>query len=213
MAAMEFPAQATGPSALTRLIDSASMSGNPLGATTIQILHNLQHQHLWTSLQIHDISVPASNTPDPTFLDPSVRDKGRTIISGVPPQRTYTHPDEQLFLLDKGLREDDLRPERVFVIPTAQGQYWSLRRMAGVFDALPTIEVVDDQEAGSKSENVDPEKAKKLEEYYARREKALETKEWGSRRMLLAMVDKDMGGDGTVVYYVVQEGEIKPRQN
>lgn len=209
---MESLAQAPEASALTRLIDSASMSGNPLGATTIQILHNLQHQHLWTSLQIHDVPIPANSTPDPAYLEPSARDKGRTIISGIPPQRTYTHPDEQLYLLENGLGEDDLKPERVFVIPTSQGQYWSLRRMAGVFDALPNIEVDEDSEE-STSQNVNPDKAKKLEEYYKRKEKALETKEWGSRRMLLAMVDKGMGGDGTVVYYVVQEGEVKPRQN
>lgn len=84
--------------------------------------------------------------------------------------------------------------------------------MAGVFDALSNIEVVKGSEA-STSENVDADKAKKLEQYYERKEKSLETKEWGSRRMLLAMVDKGMGGDGTVVYYVVQEGEVKPRQN
>lgn len=209
---MESLVQAPDASVLTNLIDSASMSGNPLGATTIQILHNLQHQHLWTSLQIHDISVPANSTLDPTSLEPSARDKGRTIVSGIPPQRTYTHPDEQLYLLESGLREDDLRPERVFVIPTSQGQYWSLRRMAGVFDALSNIEVVKGSEA-STSENVDADKAKKLEQYYERKEKSIETKEWGSRRMLLAMVDKGMGGDGTVVYYVVQEGEVKPRQN
>lgn len=115
-------------------------------------------------------------------------------------------------MLEKGLRDEDLKPERIFVIPTAQGQPWSLRRMAAVFDALSEIEVAADQ-SDSFSGDMDEDKAKRLEEYYERREQASITKEWGTKRALLAMVDKGMGGEGTVVYYVVQEGEVKPRQN
>lgn len=115
-------------------------------------------------------------------------------------------------MLEKGLRDEDLKPERVFVIPTAQGQSWNLRRMAAVFDALSEIEVAAEQEDTSDGD-VDSEKAKKLQEYYERREQASATQEWGGQRALLAMVDKGMGGEGTVVYYVVQEGEVKPRQN
>ncbi|KAF3394544.1 hypothetical protein F1880_005156 [Penicillium rolfsii] len=190
------------PSALTRLIDSASASGNPVAATTIQILHNLQHQHLWTSLEIHDISKNSIASDAPP-----------TLISGIPPHRVYTHPDEQLYMLEKGITEDDLRSERLFVIPTAQGQSWSLRRMAAAFDSLALLEASEGEEPLSTGESVDPEKAKKLNEYYERREKAKETKEWGTRRALLAMTNRGMGGEGTVVYYVVQEGEVKPRQN
>jgi hypothetical protein len=190
------------PSALTRLIDSASASGNPLAATTIQILHNLQHQHLWTSLEIHDISETSIASDAPP-----------TLISGIPPHRVYTHPDEQLYMLEKGIAEDDLRPERLFVIPTAQGQSWSLRRMAAAFDSLAILELSESEEALSSGESVDPEKAQKLDEYYERKANARETKEWGTRRALLAMTNRGMGGEGTVVYYVVQEGEVKPRQN
>lgn len=205
-------------SSLTKLINSASGTGNPLAATTIQTLHNLQHQHLWTSLQTHDIS-PQSHTTKATSTDsntssPSISttDAVPTLISGIPPHRVYTHPDEQLYLLEQGLREDDLKPDRMFVIPTAQGQNWSLRRMAGVFDALSEITIAGD-EAGSVGGEVDPDKAKKIEKYLERREKVRATKEWGGKRVLLSMVDKGMGGEGTVVYYVVQEGEVKPRQN
>ena len=203
--------RAPEPSALTTLIDSVSASGNPLAATTLQVLHNLQHQHLWTSLQIHD--TPSSQTPGSARPDPSPQDAVRSLISGIPPHRIYTHPDEQLYLLDKGLREDDLKPERMFVIPTSQQQAWSLRRMAAAFDALSDVRVGVEDETASKDDNPDPGKAQKLKEYYVRREEALATKEWGSQRMLLAMVDKGMGGEGTVVYYIVQEGEVKPRQN
>lgn len=111
-------------------------------------------------------------------------------------------------MLEQGLRDDDLKPERIFVIPTAQGQSWSLRRMAAVFDALAEVQP-DETSTGEK----DTGKAEQLTKYYERRKKAHETKEWGGKRVLLAMVDKGMGGEGTVVYYVVQEGEVKPRQN
>lgn len=96
--------------------------------------------------------------------------------------------------------------ERIFVIPTAQGQTWSLGRMAGVFDSA------DEGNEGVEL-GLEGEKAEGLKAYYARRKTARETREWGGKRMLLAMVDKGMGGDGTVVYYVVQEGAVKPRQN
>ncbi|CAI7653470.1 unnamed protein product [Penicillium pancosmium] len=183
-------------SQLSELIDSTSASKNPQAATTLQILHNLQHQHLWTSLQIH------ASPSDSTSSEP--QESRPPLVS-----------DEQLYMLEQGLREDDLRPERLVVIPTAQGQNWSLRRMAAVFDALDeiTIAAEDDEADVETRPPVEGDKAQKLEEYYQRREKANATLEWGSRRVLLGMVNKGMGGDGTVVYYIVQEGEVKPRQN
>jgi hypothetical protein len=193
-------------SQLSELIDSTSASTNPQAATTLQILHNLQHQHLWTSLQIHPSPSNGTSSEPQESCPP--------LISGIPPNRVYTHPDEQLYMLEQGLREDDLRPERLVVIPTAQGQNWSLRRMAAVFDALDDITTGADDEADLETRPpVEGDKAQKLEEYYQRREKANATLEWGSKRVLLGMVNKGMGGDGTVVYYIVQEGEVKPRQN
>lgn len=112
-------------------------------------------------------------------------------------------------MLEKGLRDDDLCPERMFVLPTAQGQSWTLRRMAAVFAALPDTSTIVEE----KSSGIDPEKVGRLTEYYEKQANARATREWGGKRLLLAMVDKGMGGDGTVVYYVVQEGEVKPRQN
>lgn len=188
------------PSALTTLSTTTTTTNKPTpqSATTTQILHNLQHQHLWTSLKTHVLQPldPSADSGSPAYL-----------ISGVPPHRVYTHPDEQLYLLEKGLREDDIPAERMFVIPTAQGQAWSLRRMAAVFDSVTETEGDEDGEGD------DGEKVEALKAYYAQRKKARETREWGGKRMLLAMVDKGMGGDGTVVYYVVQEGAVKPRQN
>ncbi|KAI9045699.1 uncharacterized protein KD926_007000 [Aspergillus affinis] len=196
------------PSALTSLI-AASASPNPLSASTIQILHNLQHQHLWTSLKVHDIPIPTSNPPSTDDASSAL-----FLISGIPPHRVYTHPDEQLYMLQKGLREDDVELERMFVLPTVHGQSWSLRKLAAVFDSLPDSaeeDLGDEGEERAGSQN--GEKAAQLAEYYEYRRKARQTGEWGTKRLLLAMVDKSMGGDGTVVYYIVQEGAVKPRQN
>ncbi|EAL88254.1 hypothetical protein KXW98_001337 [Aspergillus fumigatus] len=209
--------QAPEPSALTTLLTSTSSSSNPLSATAIQVLHNLQHQHLWTSLQIHDLQISNSSvSPSSTSTSTDKLSSSPSyLISGIPPHRIYTHPDEQLFMLERGLREDDIELERMFVIPTAHGQSWSLRKMAAVFDALPEDE--DESNAQSlddaKASGNNAEKAAKLTEYYEYRRKARVTKEWGGKRLLLAMVDRSMGGDGTMVYYVVQEGAVKPRQN
>lgn len=208
MSKPEPPPQA--PSALTKLIEAAGASGNPPTATTLQVLHNLQHQHLWTSLQIHDISDHLSHHYDGlSAVDLPVK----TLISGVPPSRVYTHPDEQLYMLQKGIREEDLLPERLFVLPTSQGIPFSLRLATAVFKALADVERTISKEGATTGSIVDEEKAEILEEYYKEREKRLASKEWGSNRVLLAMVNRGPGGDGTVVYYVIQEGEVKPRQN
>lgn len=113
-------------------------------------------------------------------------------------------------MLERGLREDDVELERMFVLPTVQGESWTLRKLAGVFDSLPEGSGEGEVLEGGGGAG---EKAEKLREYYEYRGKARATKEWGGKRLLLAMVDRRMGGDGTVVYYVVQDGAVKPRQN
>jgi hypothetical protein len=180
-------------------------------ATAAQVQHNLQHQHLWTSLTNYTIPGNAAQTePLQAPKDPI------SLVSGYPPHRIYTHPDEQLYMLENKIKEEDLNPERMFVVATKQGQPWTLRHAAVVFDRLPEfVEQAREYDGGSLGVKAadDPEKQEKLTQYYAKKEEALRTGEWGSRPVLLAMVDKGMGGDGTVAYYVVQEGEVKPRQN
>ncbi|KAE8349369.1 hypothetical protein BDV28DRAFT_62651 [Aspergillus coremiiformis] len=209
------------PSALTTLIANSAPS-DPLSAATIQILHNLQHQHLWTSVQVHDIKIPNLNASSPPAgsVATSPEDQSATpfLISGIPPHRVYTHPDEQLYLLERGLREEDVELERMFVLSAIKNQPWSLRKMAAVFDSLPDEAEIQAAEVSMNGgeelgEGGSKEKAAQLAEYYEYRKRARLTKEWGGKRLLLAMVDRGMGGDGTVVYYVVQEGAVKPRQN
>ncbi|EED20112.1 conserved hypothetical protein [Talaromyces stipitatus ATCC 10500] len=194
------------PSALTTLISTTSKtkSPDPLHALTTQVYHNLQHQHLWTSLRIHN---PSDYSSLPGFSVP--------LISGIPPQRMYTHPDEQLCLLDLGLREEDLPSERLWVLPSTQGQTWTLGKLATVFDALPprTGADISTGTAEEIKENVNKDKEAKLAKYFEKKQEADKQNKWGGKRLLLAMVDRLVGGDGTVVYYVVQEGHVKPRQN
>lgn len=126
-------------------------------------------------------------------------------------------------MVERGLREDDVELDRMFVVPTVQGQSWSLEKMTAVFDALPNpfddeVEEeakaeAEEQSSDAVADGTDADKAAKLAEYYEYRTKARRTGEWGSKRLLLAMIDKGMGGEGTVVYYVIQEGTVKPRQN
>ncbi|OAX81416.1 hypothetical protein ACJ72_04244 [Emergomyces africanus] len=207
------------PSALTTL--TAPTSQTPIASLTIQILHNLQHQHRWTALHIHE----------PLTLSPTQR---MPLISGIPPQTLYTHPDEQAYMLEHGISMDDVPAEREWVIPTAQGQVWSLRRLAECFDALPLPDSKHHLDAGAdinkdddgavsepKSGEVREKKEKKekkgkkqnQEGVFAEYNRRKRGKAWGGKRALLAMVNRGMGGDGTVVYYVVLEGSVKPRQN
>ncbi|KAJ5468404.1 tRNA-splicing endonuclease subunit Sen15 [Penicillium sp. IBT 31633x] len=207
-------------SAITEYIAETG-SDSPHLATSAQVQHNLQHQHLWTSI-IGD-TIPGQ-AADPNTLHKDPRQPPHepiSLLSGYPPHRIYTHPDEQLYMLENGIREDDLEPERMFVVPTVQGQSWTLRHMSAVFDRLPEFKrkveehdrFVDPTHTKQEAEEADAEKSEKLARYYEKKEQARLTKEWGSQRLLLAMIDKGMGGDGTVAYYVVHEGEVKPRQN
>jgi tRNA-splicing endonuclease subunit Sen15 len=104
-------------------------------------------------------------------------------------------------MLENGIHETDVPVEREWVLPVAQGQKWSLRRLAGGFDALP--------ERGDDIGVEDEGKSQKLTEFLEMKKQG----KWGGKRLLLAMVNRGMGGDGTVVYYIVMEGSVKPRQN
>jgi hypothetical protein len=67
------------------------------------------------------------------------------------------------------------------------GERWTLKRLCAVFDALPTRTPL--QGSGSHSHQ-------------------------DAKRVLLAMLShQGKGGDGTIVYYIIQEDAVKPRQN
>ncbi|KAL1297162.1 hypothetical protein AAFC00_004738 [Neodothiora populina] len=166
----------------------------------LQVLHNLQHQHRWTSLRIHTHSCGAS----PTWKNTAPRLLPRPLLSGLPPQRLYIHPDEQIALLqaqkDRGEGEkqqqqglalggDKVRAEREWVCPSQLREKWSLRRFGEVFDGIGVVPPDEDEDE---------------------EEQEGKESEWRTtKRVLLATVDDD----STVVYYIVHDGIVKPRQN
>ena len=163
----------------------------------LQIAHNLHYQHLWTNVHIHTHSTKDSSVPLP-----------RPIVSGLPPRRLYVHPDEQIELLQKQKDEGksgmpDLTREREWVLPSHLREKWSLRRFGEVFDRIDAVPLKDDGKvlfgelAGDEAErNIDSE----------------EKNQWRldkPKRLVLATLDDD----STVVYYIVHDGIVKPRQN
>lgn len=216
MAIQEPKCGLTEPSGIRSLIEKET----PLDLTTelrylyhlaLQIRHNLQHEHRWSHLNIHLIS-PITDKP-----------LSRPLISGLPPKRLYIHPDEQVELLKtesdrkkkaKHLRsnqepklaveEEDLyaHPELEWVLPTHLREKWSLRRMAEVFNGISLVP--PDLDAKTKSKQTSDSSATDSAGFEGR------PNEWRTmKRVLLAT----LSDDSTVVYYIVHDGLVKPRQN
>ena len=179
----------------------------------VQVLHNLQYQHDWTSLQIHTHS-PIPHPSQPSLLP-------RPLISGLPPRRIYVHPDEQVEMLQAGLKEEDVPVEKEWVLPTHLKEKWSLRRFAQVFDAvdetLPAGEVDqgDANDYRRKCVHANKGEKSKIENDTESRGGRADKRQWadktrrGGQRLLLATISDD----STIVYYIVHDGLVKPRQN
>ncbi|KAF2826439.1 hypothetical protein CC86DRAFT_370434 [Ophiobolus disseminans] len=162
-----------------------------LQSLAIQIQHNLEHQHRWADLHVHTHS-PLTNEPLP-----------RPLVSGLPPQRIYIHPDEQVELLkeaDRRRKADrtaaegaglqvKAEPEREWILPTRLNEKWTLRRLAEVFDAITFVPPAPDTAADTPDRPENPWRT--------------------TKRVLLGTADSD----STVVYYIVHDGVVKPRQN
>lgn len=207
----------TQPSAITSEIEKET----PLDLTpelqylyhlALQVRQNLQYEHRWSHLNIHLIS-PITKEPLP-----------RLLISGLPPKRLYIHPDEQVELLkaeserkkkakqqrvldaeSKSVAPEEdsyASPELEWVLPTHLREKWSLRRMAEVFDGISLVP--PDLDAESKS--------KQTSDSFATHSAGFDSQpnKWRStKRVLLAT----LSDDSTVVYYIVHDGLVKPRQN
>ncbi len=182
------------PSALSSFIDVSSAK-LPTNALPLEVLHNLRYQHGWSDLALHQSSSSfldtsaleslelLSHTPTPETLHPPPV----PLLSGLPPRPIYTHPDYQAHLLAHNLIDTDPPPQQEWVLPVSIGEKWTLRRFCAVFDSLPERTLL---QGAASYRHKDP------------------------KRVLLAMVShQGKGGDGTVVYYIMQEGDVKPRQN
>lgn len=177
------------PSALSLLLKPNPPPEHPayLYRLAQQILHNLQHAHYWTSLRIHSISpLP------PHALLP------RPLITGLPPQRVYVHPDEQASLLKSGRDANEIR-EWEWVLPTHLKEKWSLRRFAEVFDGIGAVPPPEEEEAqrGVVGDG----------------DGGGEGKGEGRRKRLKRVLLATLSDDSTVVYYIVHDEIVKPRQN
>jgi len=221
MAISNQPSVTVGPSAITAVIgndvppDSAPELKN-FYQLALQVRHSLQYEHRWSRLTIHFVS-PITRQPLP-----------RPLISGLPPKRLYIHPDEQAELLKaeeerkkkakQQVQRSDVavfdvtvddetsyaKPEPEWVLPTHLREKWSLRKMAEVFDGISHVPPDIDAEAESESyeKSTSSETQSKTSES--------QPNKWRTtKRVVLAT----LGDDSTVVYYIVHDGLVKPRQN
>jgi len=148
------------------------------------ILYNLQYQHDWSSLSIHTLS-PLNSLPLP-----------RPLVSGIPPRRAYIHPDEQVEILKAEHETGEAiiqHPEREWVLPTHLSEKWSLSSFAAIFDALDTVPTGFDTGEEPRDDVVGHQWQGKKRQ----------------KRILLATLHDD----STVVYYIMHDGIVKPRQN
>ncbi|KAI3399030.1 hypothetical protein diail_7830 [Diaporthe ilicicola] len=121
----------------------------------------------------------------------------RPLLSGLPPRRMYIHPDEQIDIIkaEKALGETvPQEPDYEWVLPIHISEKPTLAAFAAVFDSLDAL----------------PPASKLVE---TEGDAAPDWKKWrGSKRgkrVLLATVHDD----STVVYYMMHDGIVKPRQN
>jgi tRNA-splicing endonuclease subunit Sen15 len=179
-------------SALQENIDAAEasigVSPHPvyLHNLALSITHNLQYHHDWTSVSVHTHS-SLTNSPLP-----------RPVISGLPPKRAYIHPDEQAEILkvehSTGKSIPQI-PEREWVLPTHLQEKWSLAKVAAVFDALDTVPPTGKE----------PSVAKESAEVVGH--------QWQGKNRLKRLLLATLHDDSTVVYYIMHDGIVKPRQN
>lgn len=165
-----------------------------------QVKHNLQFQHAWNQL--------TTQMQSPLTQNPLIR----PLIVGLPPKRIYIHPDEQIEILkydgtsnevmdgahelDKDIVKMSGQPEMEWVLPTHVEENWSLQSLARVFDAISTMPPNTDSNA--------------LHDENTERQVGWQWRgEHRQKRLLMATVHDD----STIVYYIVHDGIVKPRQN
>ena len=93
------------------------------------VFKNLENQHDWTEVQIH------KDLHDQTYPRP--------LLSGLPPNRLYLHPDDQIELVkSRTTFSQDEAPETEWVLPTHINEKLSLRTIAAVFDSMGGTETL-----------------------------------------------------------------------
>ena len=124
-------------------------------------------------------------------------------------------------MLKVGLKEEDVEIEREWVLPTHLKEKWSLRRFAEVFNALGGNH--SEADGGGVNHDEDGLRENRKRVYYdggneqegrdADGQSQVTEKGWHrgkeAKRVLLATVTDD----SAIVYYIVHDGIVKPRQN
>lgn len=124
----------------------------------------------------------------------------RPLISGVPPRRAYIHPDEQVELLQaehETGEKVDIGPELEWVLPTHLIEKWSLAKFAAVFDGVGTVPPLS-----YKGEDVPPSE-----------DGELVGQQWRGNNRQKRILLATLHDDSTVVFYIMHDGIVKPRQN
>lgn len=121
----------------------------------------------------------------------------RPLISGLPPRRMYVHPDEQIAtikaekLLGGPIPQE---PEYEWILPVHLSEKMSIEAFASVFDSIDAL-----PPASKDQENLTDD--------------CPEWRTWRGvkrgKRVLMAVVHDD----STIVYYMMHDGIVKPRQN
>ena len=104
-------------------------------------------------------------------------------------------------MLKAGMKETEVELEREWVLPCHLREKWSLRRMAEDFDAVGVVPPGFEEEPGVQVEESEGE--------FRKEAKGQGKKRRGGKRILVGIV----GDDSTIVYYIVHDGTVKPRQN
>ncbi|KAG6364420.1 hypothetical protein INS49_006021 [Diaporthe citri] len=121
----------------------------------------------------------------------------RPLLSGLPPRRMYIHPDEQIDIIkaEKALGESvPQEPDYEWVLPVHISEKPTMRAFAAVFDALDALP------PATRLAEAEGDAAPDWRKWRG---------SWRGKRVLLATVHDD----STVVYYMMHDGIVKPRQN
>ncbi|KKA28798.1 hypothetical protein TD95_002856 [Thielaviopsis punctulata] len=150
------------------------------------VLHNLQHQHEWRDLCVHSADCHLHADIDALFAPLFKDSHPRQLISGLPPRRMYIHPDEQIAALEIEKQtgtRPDLAPEYEWVMAVQLSEKWAVQDFAAMFAVIDAMGDTQARKGWVRS--------------------------FKQKRLVLAIVHPD----STVVYYLVHDGAVKPRQN
>jgi len=104
----------------------------------------------------------------------------------------------------------EVRSEREWVLPSQLRERWSLRRFGEVFDAIGLVPDVRESDEGEGEEGEEQEEDGDDANADGTSAEQDQPNPWRTtKRLVLATVDDD----STIVYYIVHDGIVKPRQN